>query len=169
MHHSGQRLGVATQPNHGSNAKTSGLWLHKPPSMLCKSGVSEATLQHKYIERRREAYAKKERGVGGGGHVMWKTEREKRPLHHFYCSSSVPIHPEWSQCGGRYTAASPPWEVCGTCWPSVEWLATLMLNGSLKTIEMNEARRAKRLYVMRINYRRGRGGVYLLLPVKARW
>lgn len=45
----------------------------------------------------------------------------------------------------------------------------LMLNGSLKTIEMNEARRAKRLYVMRINYRRGRGSVYLLLPVKERW
>lgn len=29
---------------------------------------------------------------------------EKGPLYHFYCPSPVPIHAEWSQCRGRYTA-----------------------------------------------------------------
>lgn len=34
---------------------------------------------------------------------------------------------------------------------------------------MNEARRAKRLYVVHINYRGRRGSVYLLLLGKGRW
>lgn len=50
----------------------------------------------------------------------------------------------------------------------VERLATLMLNGSLKTAEMNEAWRATRPYVTHVNYRRGRGKVYLLLLVKGK-
>lgn len=54
-------------PHRGSSAKTSGLWLRKPPSMLCKSGVGEAAVQHEYIERRREAHAKKEQEGGGEG------------------------------------------------------------------------------------------------------
>lgn len=75
----------------------------------------------------------------------WEWKRKKRRVHFITFIAhppSLPIRPEWSPCGGRYTAPKPlrgeQGELENTCACLLEEPAFALVSVNLKTIEMNK-------------------------------